>query len=528
MTRVQRQFVRVGDRWVHLRHAGSGPALLLLHQSPQNSAMWEDMMRRLAPHCLVIAPDTPYFGHSDALPLQAPTIADLAEATRELADAIGLARFAVMGMHTGGLVAAELAIRHPARVAALVVDGYAAFSPEESPLYGERYLPPFLPAWDGSHLRWLWARVREQKYFFPWYDGRAEAAMAIDPLTTQATHAAVMDVLDGGDAYRIGYSAAFRYTDHAGLSRLQPPAWLLYQGNDPLRAHRPRLPALPAHVRCELHADAAALAVRAEAVLREVLAQQPAQAPDWGAARDAQGWQRRVHETADGGLAYWHRAQAGPLRLVLHAPGTHPLVPADLPSSGAVLAPEMPGHGASAGFAGSLGAPSIVAALTGLIEQVAAGGEVLLEAHGAAAGYVPAIAAHLGGRLAGIELQAPWLLDAGERDTLLANLPDLVPRRAGGHLDEAWQWERERHLLTPWQAPTAQARILRAAPPPAQVHANVVELLRIGPSLHELFAGALVPELHARLRGCGVPLAIDPAVTGVPGTHPIQQETCRP
>ncbi|MEO6926798.1 MAG: alpha/beta fold hydrolase, partial [Rhodanobacter sp.] len=193
---IRRQFVRLGQRQVHFRFAGSGPTLLLLHQSPQNSRMWLAMIERFADRYTVIAPDTPGFGYSDALATPEPSIAELAEATVELADALGVQRFAVFGMHTGGLIAAQVACLHPARVAALVVDGYAAFEPAESVVYGERYLPPFVPSWDGAHLRWLWARMREQKYFFPWYDGRAECAMAIDPHSTASTHEAVMDVLE--------------------------------------------------------------------------------------------------------------------------------------------------------------------------------------------------------------------------------------------------------------------------------------------------------------------------------------------
>ena len=45
---IQRQFVRIDNRHVHYRHAGSGPVLILLHQSPQNSRMWLSMIERFA------------------------------------------------------------------------------------------------------------------------------------------------------------------------------------------------------------------------------------------------------------------------------------------------------------------------------------------------------------------------------------------------------------------------------------------------------------------------------------------------
>ena len=74
--KIRRQFVRLGQRHAHFRVAGSGPALLLLHQSPQNSRMWLAMIERFADRYTVIAPDTPGFGYSDALETAQPSIAE--------------------------------------------------------------------------------------------------------------------------------------------------------------------------------------------------------------------------------------------------------------------------------------------------------------------------------------------------------------------------------------------------------------------------------------------------------------------
>ena len=106
---IQRRFVSIHGRQVHYRIAGQGPALLLIHQSPQNSRMWLGMMQRYADRYTVIAPDTPGFGYSDPLPGNPMTIAEFGAATMEFVEAIGLQRCAVFGMHTGGLIAAWLA-----------------------------------------------------------------------------------------------------------------------------------------------------------------------------------------------------------------------------------------------------------------------------------------------------------------------------------------------------------------------------------------------------------------------------------
>ncbi|MEO5831363.1 MAG: alpha/beta fold hydrolase [Rhodanobacter sp.] len=510
--KIRRQFVRLGRRHAHFRFAGSGPALLLLHQSPQNSRMWLAMIERFADRYTVIAPDTPGFGYSDVLETAEPSIAELAEATVELADALGVQHFAVFGMHTGGLIAAQVAWLHPERVAALVVDGYAAFTPAESQMYGERYLPPFVPSWDGAHLRWLWARMREQRYFFPWYDGRAECAMAIDPQSTASTHEAVIDVLEVGDAYRAGYGAAFRYTEHAYLSRLKPPTWLLYRQGDPLQPHRSRLPELPKHVCCDVETGGlAGLHARMDTILADALAREAPvtlrQAPS-----DPALWQRSIVESAVGDIACWRRAGNDRLHLHLHAPGTRPLQPSQLDGgTAAVLSLDLPGHGASAEVSVELTLDHVLAAVLAALASMPAELPLVIESHGAAAGYVPALIDRLDQRVERVVLHQPWLLEDDERATLLAQLPNPQLDRAGGHLGDAWQWERERHLLWPWLAPSAAARRRVAAPTPDEVNDNVVELLHLGARSEQLFRDATPADLFARLQRLPYPLVVDAA-----------------
>ena len=507
MHAITRHFVDINGRQVHYRRAGQGPALLLIHQSPQNSRMWAGMIARYAPQFTVIAPDTPGFGYSDPLPADGPRdMAAFGHATWELVQALGLARVAVFGMHTGGLVATWLAWAHPENVSALVVDGYAAFTPEESALYGDAYLPPFVPQWDGSHLRWLWCRMREQKYFFPWYDGRAAAAMAIEPASVQATHEAVMDVLDVGDHYRTGYAAAFAHNDHHWVRELRVPSLLVYRHGDPLLAHMPRLLDLPANVAVvEEPGSIAAMLERLDAWLPAALAAEPA-APPVPARPVLAHWQRVLVPTPEGEVAGWYRPGPGGLQVGLHAPGSAPFAPADVTADGPLLLVDLPGHGASSETRALLDAATVVAGIAALVRAVDAQAPLALRLHGAAAGYLPGLVASLGARVQSAHLDGPWLLDADEQACLLANLPVTATDRAGGHLGDAWHWERERHLLWPWLPSSAAARRLVDAPAPARVHANVVELLRLGPRLAPLLAAATPVDLAQQLRG--LPLAL--------------------
>lgn len=507
-TSVRRQFIRIGERTVHYRYAGQGPVLVLLHQSPQNSRMWLQMIERFADRYTVIAPDTPGFGYSDPLADAEPGIDRFAEATLEFADALGIERFALFGMHTGGLIGMHLAWIAPQRLHCLIIDGYALFNDAERARYGDKYLPPFAPTWDGAHLRWLWSRMREQLYFFPWCDPSAECAIALQPYSAQGTHEAAMDILDVGDNYRSGYGAAFRYSERQRVGELRCPTWLVYRHDDVLLSHRQRLPVLPDNVvSVEEPEGVDGLHRRMDAILQQCAL--PPSMPAALAAREVQGWSRRIVNTPVGEVAVWLRRGGADAVLHIHAPGQAPTRPQSLQLDARTqVVIELPGHAGSAEITAPLTADTMQAALCAVLNDLVPAQSVAVHAHEAATAYVPALAKWLGSRLREVVLHRPWLLETDECACLLAQLPDPAVHAAGGHMAEAWQWERERHLLWPWLAPSAAARRLVAGPNTAQVHANVVELLRIGAQLPMLFAGLAVADSAQQLLALQVPVTL--------------------
>ena len=496
---IHRQFVRIGQRCVHYRYAGQGPVLMLLHQSPQNSRMWLSMIERFADRYTVIAPDTPGFGYSDPLPGAEPDIDGFARATLELADALGIGRFALFGMHTGGLIGMHTAWIAPERLHCLIVDGYALFNDAERARYTGKYLPVFEPSWDGGHLRWLWSRMREQLYFFPWCDPSADCAIALPPYTAQGTHEAAMDILDVGDNYRVGYGAAFGYTQRQRVAELRCPAWLVYRCSDVLLPHRERLPALPDNVVSVVEPDDVdGLHRRMDAILASHAL--PQATPVTLEPALPAGWSRRIVRSAIGEIALWCRPGSGGVVVQVHAPGQAPLHPRQVQADARTqLLVELPGHGASAEVSALPDAATMQVALRAVIDAFAADGAVSVEAHEGAVAYMPALAQWLGGRLHELVLHRPWLLEPDECATFLAQLPDPAIHPAGGHMAWAWQWERERHLLWPWLPPSVAARRLVAGPDTLAVHANVVELLRLGSKLPALFADVAVSGLEDAL-----------------------------
>jgi haloalkane dehalogenase len=160
---------RWGDRQVHYRRGGRGPLVVLLHQSPLSSRDMLATMERWGQHFTCLAPDTPGYGQSDPFGVDRADMADVAQAVIEWFDAVGIRKAPVYGFHTGAMIAGALAQHYPERITCAVGNGYVLLTEAERTEIVANYLPPLEPKWDGSHLTWLWNRMREQTIFFPWY-----------------------------------------------------------------------------------------------------------------------------------------------------------------------------------------------------------------------------------------------------------------------------------------------------------------------------------------------------------------------
>ncbi len=121
--------ITVNGNELYYEERGHGTALLGIHGTPSSAMLWEDAAEELSAYGRCITYDRRGFLRS--APSPPPATLDLAE---HVADAVGLldalsARSAiVVGRSTGGLIALELAHRHPDRVQALVLLEPAVFS----------------------------------------------------------------------------------------------------------------------------------------------------------------------------------------------------------------------------------------------------------------------------------------------------------------------------------------------------------------------------------------------------------------
>ena len=437
-----------------VRRAGNGPPVVLLHESPRSSAAFVPAIEALAARFTVIAPDTPGYGGSDPLPLHRPQIADYADALKEVMDGLGLDRVALFGRHTGAAIAIECANLYPERVSGVVLDGCPVFTPEEMEELVAGYLPPFRPSWDGSHVAWLWSRVRDQLTFFPWYRQGSASRLAIDMPRPSILNRIATDLLLAGDGYRVAYEAAFRHDGAAAAAAARVPAHYMATETDVLLSHLDRLPDLPANARIHRVTDAE----RVSAV-GDLLASCAAGLPPAPPAPEETGARRFVQ--VDGAslmVRQWGEVRVRPLLLVADLPGsTGALEPiaTHLAKGRRVVAIDPPGHGLSApapaGTAdGGVGLVARAAASLGL-------GQVDMAGINVGACW----AAHLAGRL-GADCGRLVLIDPPSDPAALAEcLPAtaLVPTWSGAHLLTAWHLARESLLYRPWFVPTAATRM---------------------------------------------------------------------
>lgn len=501
-------------REVGLRVGGSGPPVVLLHESPRSSAALLPLAERLAHRFTVFALDTPGFGLSTPLPMARPGAADFADALVHTLDALGLGRVPVYGTHTGAVIAMAFAVAHPARCAAVALDGYPVFTAEEQEASLASYLAPIVPAWDGTHLAWLWGRVKDQYSFYPWYR-RGQSARLPRPLPSlDWMQSVVVDFLSAGDVYREAYASAFRYAPHGPAAAVAVPCTFLARSDDLLFDHLDRLGALGAQAQIvRLGTDRAAWA----AAVAEALARGTGDAPAPRAVPTLAAPPGRTARRIAGGigLRVTGAGEAPPLVLLPPIPGAAAGCDAlarSLARGRRVIALDLPGIGVSAPLAEAR-FPALVAALGAALDSAGIAACDLF-AQGESCAAAAALAAARADRVGRVTLQDP-VPDAEEtRSLLAAALPDVAPQRDGTHLLAAWHALRDREIWRPWTETTPEAAIDCGTDPDVpRLQAVLTEWLRGGTGVATTLAAALGAPLAPQLAGIADRVTIlgDPA-----------------
>jgi pimeloyl-ACP methyl ester carboxylesterase len=214
------EFVRVAGLRLRVEHHGDGPALLLINGLGAPLEMWEPLVRELRDFD-VITFDMPGCGLSSTpgRPLGMRALAGIVEA---MMCAVGRPRAHVLGYSLGGLVAQELAYRHPERVDRLVLCATTAGFPS---------LPPRPLA--------AWLMLTPTRYHRP------EAAKAIVPLIAGGRTSRDSKALDANLPRRLAHPpslagyvhqlyAAGGFSSHRWIRRIEHRTLILNGDDDPL------------------------------------------------------------------------------------------------------------------------------------------------------------------------------------------------------------------------------------------------------------------------------------------------------
>lgn len=164
---VHYRTARIDGVDVFYREAGppGAPTLLLLHGFPSSSSEFRNIIPALADRYHVIAPDYPGFGNSGAPNHQqfAYTFAHLTDVVEKLLSQKSIDRYAIYIQDFGAPVGLRLALRHPDRVSALVVQN------------GNAYVEGLRKFWDPIKAYWADGSA----------DHRAALRSALTPKTTR-------------------------------------------------------------------------------------------------------------------------------------------------------------------------------------------------------------------------------------------------------------------------------------------------------------------------------------------------------
>jgi pimeloyl-ACP methyl ester carboxylesterase len=122
--------VKVDGLSIFYREAGpkNAPTILLLHGLPSSSRMFQPLLTRLADTYHLVAPDYPGYGHSDwPDPKQFDyTFDHIASVMDHFTERLGLSHYTLYLQDYGGPVGFRMALGHPERVEALIVQDAVA------------------------------------------------------------------------------------------------------------------------------------------------------------------------------------------------------------------------------------------------------------------------------------------------------------------------------------------------------------------------------------------------------------------
>jgi pimeloyl-ACP methyl ester carboxylesterase len=214
---VKRGFADTPKGQIHYATAGKGDSVLFLHQTPRSWDEYRDVLPIIGQKYRAIAMDTIGFGDSYK-PKERGSVEAYARGVIDFLDAMSIERISIVGHHTGGVVAVEVAATHPERVHKLVLSSTPYVDAMDREARKSR--PPIDKVEfkeDGSHLTELW---QKRMSFYP--EKRPDLLIRF-----------VIDTLKVGDRMEEGHRAVNAYKMEEKTALVKAPTLVLAGGRDP-------------------------------------------------------------------------------------------------------------------------------------------------------------------------------------------------------------------------------------------------------------------------------------------------------
>lgn len=194
--------------------------------------LWGGVLERFARSRAVVAIDSPGSGGT-GVPAGPLTVDAMVDHAAACLDALGIERCHLVGHDLGGLVALSLAIRLPARVAAVTTVASLAASPTGDSVENLTLAHPPAPLWSRESQRWAFERISYSHHHID-----ASLLDACEAAAAGEAHRAAMAKMAGtgyGDDFLPSLAGAkYRFFEVCRTRGMPVPTQVIWGTHDPL------------------------------------------------------------------------------------------------------------------------------------------------------------------------------------------------------------------------------------------------------------------------------------------------------
>lgn len=223
----KRDYLNTPDGQIHFGTAGSGPALLLIHQSSSSMEEYASLIPYLAKTYQLVFFDLPGHGMSSD-PSREPGVEEFTKVALAVIDHLQIKKCSVLGHHGGALMTMNFAYRYPERTEKVILSGTSGLKTEEEKVAFNQNLANKKKvglAKDGQSLLLAWQR-------YVAYMPDAEVNDVLRPFLNS-----VMTRMRPYDAHH----AVLKWNRQTALENLTVPVLLLQGMRDEFVSHQENL-----------------------------------------------------------------------------------------------------------------------------------------------------------------------------------------------------------------------------------------------------------------------------------------------